>query len=328
MIWYRFPLPPPIDSSKSPMTRRIFVDTDTASDDAVALLMAFEHCTASLVGIGIVAGNVPLEQAVQNALFVRELCHSQTPVYAGAARPLVRPLETAQNVHGQDGMGDIGLSIGGRIPNEGHAVHALIDAAEQYAGALELVTLGPLTNIALALSLSPGIAEQIKRCVIMGGTSDSHGNITPVSEFNIWADPESAEIVFSSDLNKVMVGWDISRKYAVFSDAEAAQLRAIGTEKAQMAVDSQTVVRQFCAKETGIDGFDLPDPIAMAVALSDETVGHSTVASVTVDLENGPTRGMTIIDDRNYVDRKKTTTIVLKADRQHFVQLLKSALKK
>ena len=255
MIWYRFPLPPPIDSSKSPMTRRIFVDTDTASDDAVALLMAFEHCTTSLVGIGIVAGNVPLEQAVQNALFVRELCHSQTPVYAGAARPLVRPLETAQNVHGQDGMGDIGLPIGGR------------DAAEQYAGALELVTLGPLTNIALALSLSPGIAEQIKRCVIMGGTSDSHGNITPVSEFNIWADPESAEIVFSSDLNKVMVGWDISRKYAVFSDAEAAQLRAIGTEKAQMAVDSQTVVRQFCAKETGIDGFDLPDPIAMAVAL-------------------------------------------------------------
>ena len=313
------------------MTRRIVVDTDTASDDAVALLMAFEHCTASLVGIGIVAGNVPLEQAVQNALFVRELCHSQTPVYAGAARPLVRPrrpLETAQNVHGQAGRGDIGLPIGGRIPNEGHAVHALIDAAEQYAGALELVTLGPLTNIALALSLSPGIAEQIKRCVIMGGTSDSHGNITPVSEFNIWADPESAEIVFSSDLNKVMVGWDISRKYAVFSDAEAAQLRAIGTEKAQMAVDSQTVVRQFCAKETGIDGFDLPDPIAMAVALSDETIVHSTVASVTVDLENGPTRGMTIIDDRNYMDRKKTTTIVLKADRQHFVQLLKSALKK
>ena len=118
------------------MTRRIFVDTDTASDDAVALLMAFKHCSDALVGIGVVAGNAPLEQAIQNALFVRELCHSQTPTYAGAARPLVRPLETAQNVHGQDGMGDIGLPIGGRIPNKGHAVHALIDAAEQYAGVL------------------------------------------------------------------------------------------------------------------------------------------------------------------------------------------------
>ena len=100
MIWYRFLPPSPIDSIKSPMTRRIFVDTDTASDDAVALLMAFKHCSDSLVGIGVVAGNVPLEQAIQNALFVRELCHSQTPVYAGAARPLVRLLETAQNVHG------------------------------------------------------------------------------------------------------------------------------------------------------------------------------------------------------------------------------------
>ena len=328
MIWYRFPLPSPIDSSKSPMTRRIFVDTDTASDDAVALLMAFKHCSDSLVGIGVVAGNAPLEQAIQNALFVRELCHSQTPVYAGAARPLVRLLETAQNVHGQDGMGDIGLPIGGRIPNKGHAVHALIDAAEQYAGVLELVTLGPLTNIALALSLSPGVAEKIKRCVIMGGTSDSYGNVTPVSEFNIWADPEAAEIVFASDLKKVMVGWDISRKYAVFSDAEAAQLRAIGTEKAQIAVDSQIVVRQFCENETGIDGFDLPDPIAMAVALSDQTIVRSEEASVTIDLTNGATRGMTIIDDRNYVKRRKTTTIVLEVDRQKFVQLLKSALEK
>ena len=97
--------------------RRMFIDTDTASDDAVALLMAFEYGAISLVGIGVVAGNVPLRQAVQNALFVRELCHSHTPVYAGAMGPLVRPLETAQNVHGQDGMGDIGLPIGGRIPN-------------------------------------------------------------------------------------------------------------------------------------------------------------------------------------------------------------------
>jgi purine nucleosidase len=310
------------------MTRRIFIDTDTASDDAVALLMAFKHFTSSLIGIGVVAGNVPLGQAVQNALFVRELCHSQTPIYAGADRPLVRPLETAQNVHGQDGMGDIGLPIGGRTPNDGHAVNALIDIADQYAGVLELVTLGPLTNIALALSLSPRIAKQVKRCVIMGGTSDSYGNVTPVSEFNVWADPEAAEIVFASDLSKVMVGWDISRKYAVFSDVEAAQLRAIGTEKARIAVDSQIIVRQFCAKETGIDGFDLPDPIAMAVALSDETIVSSKEASVMVDLAKGATRGMTIIDDRNYTERSKTTTILLDADRQHFVQLLKSALER
>ena len=131
------------------MPRRIFVDTDTASDDAVALLMAFKHCSDSLVGIGVVAGNAPLEQAIQNALFVRELCHSQTPVYAGAARPLVRPLETAQNVHGQDGMGDIGLPIGGRIPNKGHAGHALIGLRSNMLGFWNSLPWGRLPTLRL-----------------------------------------------------------------------------------------------------------------------------------------------------------------------------------
>ena len=114
------------------MKRRIFIDTDTASDDAVALLMAFEHFESSLVGIGVVAGNVPLQQGVQNAMFVRDLVNMLTPVYAGASEPIARPLETAQNVHGQDGMGDIGLPIGQNFANQGHAVDALIDAMWDY----------------------------------------------------------------------------------------------------------------------------------------------------------------------------------------------------
>ena len=307
--------------------RRIFIDTDTASDDAVALLMAFEHFGSSLVGIGVVAGNVPLQQAVQNALFVRTLCNSRTPVYVGAPRPLVRPLETAQNVHGQDGMGDIGLTLSGRTADPGHAVNALINAADTYSGELELVTLGPLTNVALALSLAPRIASQIKRCFIMGGTSDGYGNITPVSEFNIWVDPEAAEIVFSSKLNKVMVGWDISRKYAVLNDDEARALRAIGTEKARIAIDSQKVVRQFCAEETGIDGFDLPDPIAMSVVFSDEAVVGAIQASVAVNLQNGLSRGMTIIDSREFSDREKTTLVILEGNRQYFIDQLTRSLK-
>ena len=127
-------------------------------------------------------------------------------------------------------MGDIGLAIGGRNSDSDHAVNALINAADAYAGELELVTLGPLTNVALALSLAPRIASQIKRCFIMGGTSDNRGNVTPVSEFNMWVDPEAAQIVFSSSLEKVMVGWDISRKYAVLNDDEAKELVIISSE--------------------------------------------------------------------------------------------------
>ena len=130
----------------------MFIDTDTASDDAVALAIAFRASEIDVVGVSIVAGNVPLDMAVQNALYTREMCgRDDVPVYVGADRPLVLPLGTAQNVHGRDGMGDIGLDLNGRVPSPGHGVDALIAASHEYAGDLELVTLGPLTNLALAL---------------------------------------------------------------------------------------------------------------------------------------------------------------------------------
>ena len=308
------------------MPRHIFIDTDTASDDAVALMMAFKHCPDELVGITIVAGNVPLEQAVQNALFTRELFGATTPIYAGADQPLARPLETAQHVHGDDGMGDIGLNLSGRQPDAGDAVQAIIDAASAYSGSLELVTLGPLTNIALALRAEPAIAQKIKHCTIMGGASDSYGNITPVSEFNLWVDPEAAEIVFASEMPKTMVGWDISRKYAVINDTEAEDLKAIGTEAAKIMVNAQATVRRFCAETTGLDGFDLPDPIAMAVALSDKTVLCARSAAVSIATHDDLTRGMAIVDDRGYTQRTRSTRVVTEANREHFLTLLKGAL--
>ena len=124
------------------MSRPFFIDTDTGSDDAVALLIALTHPGIDVVGIGVVAGNVPLELGVQNALYTRELCaRVDVPVYAGEAAPLVLPLITAQNVHGTDGMGDIGLDLQGRAPDAGHAVDKLLEASHAYAGELTLVTL-------------------------------------------------------------------------------------------------------------------------------------------------------------------------------------------
>ncbi|PHZ83893.1 nucleoside hydrolase [Paremcibacter congregatus] len=310
------------------MTRPIYIDTDTASDDAVALMMAFQNQESFIItGIGVVAGNVPLSQAVQNALFVRELCGASVSVYAGAHRPLVRPLKTAQHIHGNDGMGNIGLALSGRTPDDGHAVQALINAANIYEGELELVTLGPLTNIALALSLAPEIANKIKHCTIMGGTSDYYGNLTAVSEYNIWADPEAAEIVFASDMSKIMVGWDISRKYASFTALEAEELRCIGTEKAKVAIDSQITLHQWCSEVSKVNGFDFPDPVAMAIALAPQAITRSKMAAVSVVMNDGPTCGMTIIGDRNYSEHKKNTEVILEADRNYFIKLLRDALK-
>ena len=309
------------------VSRSVFVDTDTASDDAVALMMAFAAPGVDLVGVGIVAGNVPLPQATQNALFIRELCHAEAPVHQGAAKPLTRPLETAQFVHGEDGMADIGLPLSGRCADPGHAALKLIDAAHVHAGTLELVTLGPLTNVALALSIAPDIAKKIKRCVIMGGASDAYGNITPVSEFNLWVDPEAARIVFASEMPKVMAGWDLSRKYAAIGDDEAAELRRIGSEKAIVAIDAQATVRKFCARTSDVVGFDFPDPLAMAIALDPAVALRSRQAAVSILVDDGPSRGMAVVDDREFSDQACTTTVVTEADRGRFLTLLRRSLR-
>ena len=306
--------------------RQFFIDTDTASDDAVALVIALRHPAISVVGIGIVAGNVPLEMGIQNALYTRDLCGSDVPIYAGAAGPLSRPLGTAQNVHGNDGMGDIGLQLVGRNPDPGSAIDALIDAAHRHSGELELVTLGPLTNVALAIQREPSIARHIKRCVVMGAVSDHIGNVTPVAEFNMWVDPEAVDVVLRSGMRLEFVGWDISRFDACIRPEESSKVRAIGTPLAEFAIDIQRAVAEFCATETKVPGFDLPDPIAMAYAI-DSSIAISTremyLEAVTTD---GPARGMVVMDTLGVTHRDPNALVVTKGDHERFMAMLVDAV--
>lgn len=303
----------------------LWIDTDTASDDAVALMMAFRLWPGEVLGLGVVCGNVPLPQAVQNALFVRDLCGASCPVHPGSAVPLVRPLQDASHIHGRDGMGDAGLPVHGRAPAPGHAATALIAASRARPG-LTLVTLGPLTNVALALRLDPGLAGRIGTCVMMGGVSDGIGSMTEVAEFNIWVDPEAAEIVFASGLPITMVGWDISRKHAWIADDLAAELRALGTERARAAIDGTRTLRAFCESAPGIAAFDLPDPIAMAVALDPAVATATRQVAVTVACNHDATRGQTILDDRGFTGRRRSVTAVTEASRDRFLDPLVAAL--
>src|SRR5690625_6969507 len=198
------------------MAQKMIIDTDTAADDAVALVFALRDPRVEVLGITVVVGNVEVHKRVQNAIYTEEKCGVSVPVYRGADRPLLHDFEVAYNVHGQDGMGDIGLPLSGRDPKAMHGVDAIIELARAHAGEVTLVTLGPLTNLALALRKAPEIADMFEKVVVMGGTGDHLGNATPVTEFNIWVDPEAAPIVFAAGLPLVMVGWDVSRKYATF----------------------------------------------------------------------------------------------------------------
>jgi purine nucleosidase len=310
------------------VTRRsFFIDTDTASDDAVALVMALRHPEIDVVGIAVVAGNVPLELGVQNALYVVEQCGADVPVFAGAERPLVVPLETGQHVHGRDGMGDIGLPLTGRSPTGTDAVGALIEASHRHAGELELVTLGPLTNIALALRCDATLPSRIKRCVVMGAAADHLGNQTPVAEFNMWVDPHAVAIVLSSDLALELVGWDVSRTYAVLDRDEAAALRAVGTPLAAMCVDIQRVLVGFCHNQTKLSGFDLPDPIAMAYAIDPAIATETRRVHCEAECDSPLTRGMVVMDLLGLTHAEPNALVVTKADHQRFVTMLHDAVR-
>ncbi|MEC8729396.1 MAG: nucleoside hydrolase [Actinomycetota bacterium] len=307
--------------------RPFFIDTDTASDDAVALVMAFARKDINIVGIGVVAGNVPLSSALQNALYTRELCgRTDVPVYAGADRPLIFELGTAQHVHGDDGMGDIGLPLTGRAPNEGHAVDALLEASNEHAGELTLVTLGPLTNIALAIQRDPSIADKISRVVLMGAAADHIGNVNPVAEFNMWVDPQAVPIVLESGLPLEFVGWDIYRRDAVIVPEEANRLRSIGTPRAEFIIDIQRIVAEFCARDTKLAGFDMPDPIAMAYAIDPSIATQTRHLNLVIECTEGPTRGMVVMDLLGLTGRDPNAVVVVHADPSAFIRQLEAAI--
>ena len=309
-----------------PPPRLLLVDTDTASDDAIALLMALRHPEVEVLALTVVAGNVPLDQAVQNALYTRDLAGSQVPVHAGCAAPLLQPLHTAQYVHGTDGMGDIGLDLRGRVPAPGHAVDVLVETILAHPpGAVTLVTLGPLTNVAVALGREPAIAARLERIVVMGGTGDGVGNVSAVAEFNVWADPEAAAIVFACGARITMVGWDISRTYATFGPDDAEALRTLGPLGA-FSVDIQATLTQFALEQTHLAGFDLPDPIAMAVALDGTVATRTEHLNVVVETRGEHTRGETVVDHLGIAKRAPNVHVVLEASRERFLAVLHAAL--
>ncbi len=305
--------------------RNFIIDTDTASDDAVALVLALRQPDIDVKAITVVAGNVPLPQGLQNALFTAELCGASVPVYAGCAKPLLRELETAEAVHGEDGMGDIGLPLCGREPTPGHAADVLRQAIKSNAGDITLVTLGPLTNVALALLREPELATKVSSCFIMGGIGAGHGNVTPTAEFNIWVDPEAAKIVYESGLPISMVGWDISWQYATFDADQADEIRRIGTPLAEFVIDIQKTLTDFSMRENALAGFDLPDPITMAAAI-DPSVCRYERYRVDVTAGDGLARGITVVDRLAVTGREPNVDVAVSADRQAFVKLLKRSV--
>jgi purine nucleosidase len=275
--------------------RKLLIDTDTASDDAVALIMALRSPEVSVLAITTVAGNADVEQATQNALYIAELCASTVPVFAGAAAPLIRPLEDAVWFHGGDGLGDHGYKPAARTAAAGFAVDAMVRTVASNPG-IEIITLGPLTNLALALRQCPQLAANVSRCVVMGGAPCCEGNVTPAAEFNFWVDPEAARIVLRSQLPIELVGWQLSRGAAVVNTTEIKEILALGISFADFTIQSNSTALTAYKTQTGEEGISLPDPIAMAILLDPSLALVSSAHYMDAQVDSGITRGMSVID--------------------------------
>jgi purine nucleosidase len=280
------------------MTRKMLIDTDTASDDAVAIMMALQTPDIEVEAITIVAGNMPVDQGSNNARYTVELCGKRVPVYHGADKPLMREVYRAYFFHGPDGMGGMNYQAK-NPPSQGHAVEAIIDTFRANPGII-LVTLGPLTNVALAVSQAPEIVPNVSRCVVMGGAANVVGNITPAAEYNIWCDPEAARIVFRSGLPVEMVGWELCRGAANLSDEEMRFCKeVINTPLAHFAIDCNQSALDANRNWLGDPGLGLPDPVAMAVAIDPTICTRYSKHYVEIECDGTFTRGMTVVDQCN-----------------------------
>ncbi len=307
--------------------RKFLIDTDTASDDAVALIMAHNWADIEILGITIVNGNVPVKQGALNALYTTELCQKSTPIFLGCSQPILRKSEYSYWFHGANGMGNINIPLTEIKPQKKHAIDAIVDIIKANPHEITLVTLGPLTNIAIAISRSPEITKLVKRCVIMGGAANTIGNVTPAAEYNMWVDPEAAKIVFHSGMPIEMVGWELSRKEAALTSDEIEKIKKIPTQLAQFAIECNQTAIDASMKIQKAPGLTLADPIAMAVALNPTIVREKAKYFVEVEINSDLTRGQTVVDEFGVLKKEPNLTVIKSIDISKWKDILLNSLK-
>ena len=307
--------------------RKIIIDTDPGQDDAIAILLALS-CPDDfeLLGITCVAGNVPLALTTRNARVVCELAERpDTPVYTGCEKPLHRPLVTAEHVHGKTGLDGFDLPEPTMPLQDKHAVDFLIETLRaEPKNSVTLCPLGPLTNIATALTKAPDIAENIHQIVLMGGAYFEVGNITPAAEFNIYVDPEAAEIVMKSGCDITFLPLDVTHKALVTADRIAA-FQEIGSRVGDAIAGWTGFFERFDKAKYGSEGAPLHDPCVIAYLLQPGLFSGRHV-NVEIETKSDLTRGMTVADWWGVSDRDTNATFVGDVDTDGFFALLTERL--
>ena len=307
--------------------RKIIIDTDPGQDDAVAILLALASPQEiDLLGITAVAGNVPLDLTKKNARIVCELAKiTDVKVFAGCENPMKRPLVTAEHVHGKTGLD------GPTLPNpemplqEQHAVDFIIETVRNNeAGTITLCPLGPLTNIATAIEKAQDIKEKIQEIVLMGGAYFEVGNITPTAEFNIYVDPEAAEIVFQSNIKITVLPLDVTHK-ALVTKARNDAFRALNSPVGKAVAEMTDFFERFDKEKYGSDGAPLHDPCVIAYILSPDLFSGRHI-NVEIETQSELTLGMTVADWWKVSDRPPNAYFIGDLNPDGFFSLLTERL--
>ncbi len=309
------------------MARKIIIDTDPGQDDAVAILLALASPDdVEVLGITTVAGNVPLDLTSRNARAVCELAgFGDVPVFAGHGSPLRRKLVTAEHVHGKTGLNGADLPAPSVAPQDMHAVDFLIETLRREpAGSVTLCPIGPLTNIADAILRAPDVVARIDEIVLMGGAYFEVGNITPTAEFNIYVDPEAADIVFKSAARVVVMPLDVTHK-ALVSAERLARISAIATPVSAAVTGWLGFSERFDLAKYGGIGAPLHDPMVIAYLIRPELFSGR---EINVEIETGSelTRGMSVADWWGVTQRSANALFIGDVDADGFFDLLSERL--
>jgi purine nucleosidase len=309
------------------MTRKIIIDTDPGQDDAAAIFLALANPEdLDLLGITTVAGNVPLDLTQKNARIVCEWAGKpETKVFAGCKSPTTRALVTAEHVHGKTGLDGPDLHAPTMPLQATHAVDFIIDTLRaEPAGSVTLCTLGPLTNIGTAFARAPDIVDRVAELVMMGGAYFEVGNITPAAEFNIYVDPEAADIVFKSGVKITVMPLDVTHK-ALTTKPRIDAMRAIGNTAGTAMAEMVDFFERFDVDKYGSEGAPLHDPCVIAYLLKPALFSGREV-NVMIETSSELTLGMTVADWWRVTDRPPNALFMNDIDADGFFSLLTESL--
>lgn len=310
--------------------RRVIIDTDTAGDDTVAILTALHNFKVE--GVTIAGGNVAFNHQVENALYTIGISNPNyyVPVFKGHQSPIIQlPTEnhrTVEEIHGERGMGDLIIEKPKQEVESKHAVDFIIETIKNNPGEIEILTIAPLTNIAMAIKRDPSILNDIKHIWIMGGINNRLGNINAVAEFNFYVDPEAARIVLHSGVPITMVTWDNTLDFGMMYENDLKEIEELNTKGSKFFIDVNMFVKNANREKHGYDATSHPDTLLVAIAADESLMTKSTKYFVDVETGSGVTRGYNLVDKEGDLGEKPNVRVCEEVDstkfKQHLIEVL------